>query len=195
MSKELQKNLDFCNRALELKTALESNFLVLGEYLYQIKEGCLYEPNWQSWQEFSWELKMSENSINKLMQIYKTLILGYGFTHQQILTAGGWSMVAEVLPMITSKKDALKWLTAASNLTRGDLRKEIKEAKTGLPMAACSHKNTFTMRVCRDCGEKHEVFDAAYQNTAQNIPNANTVKPGGMVVGGQRTIIKKNKNP
>lgn len=132
---------------------------MLGEELYNIKEKMLWEGVYGSWEEFTVELKMSNNTINKLMQIYKTLVLSYGLSNEQITTAGGWSVVADVLPMITSKKDALKWLNQAQSLTRADLRKEIKESKTGIVMTQCSHKNTYKIEVCKDCGERYQVFE------------------------------------
>lgn len=173
MKKELA-NFDYCNEAIDLKNKLEGSFLELGARLYQIKENSLYEPNWASWVEFTWELKMSDNTINKLIQIYKTLILGYGFNNQQILNAGGWTVVADVLPMITSKKDALRWLNLASTLTRTDLRKEIKEAKTGIDMGDCKHINTrrIMIEICNICGQKHEIFEGETGWNSQHNPYA-----------------------
>lgn len=156
MSKEL-KNLDYCNQTLKLKKDIEGSFVLLGEYLHVIKENQLYEPQWSSFDEFCFELKMSSNMVNKLMQIYKTFIVGYGFTQEQIASAGGWSVIAEVLPQIDSKKSAIKWLASCATLTRSDLRKELVEAKTGIPQMNCQHKETYVIKICRSCGEKQEI--------------------------------------
>lgn len=150
------KDLEYCKDALTLKTSLEEGFLRLGEYLLNIKEKSLYEPNWASWEEYSIELKMSQNSINKLIQIYQTLVLNHGIPEKKIVDAGGWSVIADLLPVIKSKEDAEEWLTKAKELTREDLRKELTEEKTGLPMKDCRHRNTYTIVVCRDCGIKME---------------------------------------
>ena len=155
MNKELQ-NLDYCNQTLKLKKDIEGSFVTLGEYLYEIKERQLYEPQWSSFEEFCFELKMSSNMVNKLMQIYKTFVLGYGFTQDQISNAGGWSVISEVLPVIDSKKSAIKWLASCATLTRSDLRKELTELKTGIPQMQCKHENTYLLRICRNCGERHE---------------------------------------
>lgn len=154
MSKTDLQNLDYCQKAINLKNSLETTYLELGEQLYQIKEKELFKANWETWEEFTWELRMTSNSINKLIQIYKTLVLGYGFTSQEIGAAGGWTLIADVLPMITSKDDAVVWLKNAETLTRADLRKTIKEKKTGVSMSECKHKNTYTIEICSDCGER-----------------------------------------
>lgn len=156
MKNEIQK-LDYCNKAIKLKNDLEGGFIALGEYLHNIKENSLWEASWGSWDEFTWELKMSQNMINKLVQIYRTFVLEYGMTQEQISTAGGWSVVADVLPMVTSKKEALHWLNKAQSLTRADLRKEMQEEKTGIIMSTCSHPETYTIEICKVCGDRKRV--------------------------------------
>lgn len=155
MTTETQ-NFKYCTGALTLKKSLEESYLTLGEYLYNIKEKELYMPQWPSWEVFSMELKMSSNAINKLIQIYSTFILQYKVPNEEVITAGGWSVIAELLPVIETKEDAVEWLDKAKELTREDLRTEIKEAKTGIPQSNCKHKNTYTIVVCRDCGLKIE---------------------------------------
>lgn len=153
MSKHALKNLGYCEKALQLKHDIEGHFLMLGEYLYNIKEHNLYDSQWGSFEEFVFDLKMSQNMANKLVQIYKTFILGYGFTTSEVIKAGGWSVLQEILPMIDSRKSAEKWLNAAATLTQADLRKEVKELKTGIPMKNCAHTDTYTVEICRGCGD------------------------------------------
>lgn len=161
MSNE-SKNLKYCENALDLKKSLEESYLKLGEYLYEIKDKEMYLPQWSSWEVFTMELKMSQNAINKMVQIYTKLVLEYSIAPADIITAGGWTVIAELLPVIDSKKDAVEWLEKAQELTREDLRTEVKEARTGVPQQHCKHKNTYTIVVCRDCGikiEDHEDHD------------------------------------
>lgn len=153
------KNLEYCNKALDIKGEIESSFLTLGEYLYNIKEHNLFFPQWDSFLEFCFELKISSNMVNKLIQIHKTLILGYGLTQNDVLQAGGWSAVQEVLPFISSKQDAIKWLKDAGTLTRSDLRKSITEMKTGVDMKNCKHKTFYIVKICNDCGERIRVYE------------------------------------
>lgn len=157
-----KNNLIYCNDALQLKTSLEQGFIRLGEYLYTIKNERLYEANWASWEEYSLELKMSQNSINKLIQIYARFILSYGIPEEKVVEAGGWSVIAELLPVIETAEQAEEWLDKAKELTREDLRKEITEKKSGIPMQSCKHLDTYTITVCRGCGikmEDHEDHD------------------------------------
>lgn len=152
----LDKNYQYCNDALSLKTTIEQSFIKLGEYLYNIREKELYKPSWTSWREFYTELKMSSNMADKLIQIYETFVVQYAIPEEKIVTAGGWSTIQEILPVIANKKDAEHWLETAAVLSRNDLRKEVKEVKTNLSEKNCKHKNTYTITVCRDCGIKME---------------------------------------
>lgn len=151
-----QKNLEFCNNAIALKKNLEKSFINLGQYLHEIKEKSLWEANWSSWDEYCLELKMSRNSINKLIQIYSTFVLDYNIGPEKIATAGGWTVVSELLPVIETREQAIEWIHKAQELTREDLRKEVTEAKSGVQQSACKHKNTYTIVVCRACGIRME---------------------------------------
>lgn len=157
-----EEKYKYCTDAIQLKNDLESGFILLGEQLSKIKNEGLWETAWTSWSEYVKELKMSENHVNKLIQIFEKLVLGLKVPKDQIANAGGWSIVSDLLPIIESKKDAEEWLEKAATLTREDLRSEMKEQKTGVLMHACKHKNIYTIVVCRDCGlkmEDHEDHD------------------------------------
>lgn len=151
-------NYEYCQNALKLKKNIEVEFLVLGEHLLSIRNKHLYQPHFSSWTEFLWEMKLSENVAKKLIQIYSVFIIQFGFKPEKIAEAGGWSVLQDILPMIKSKEDASKWLELAGAQTRSDLRKEIKESKTGIIMSSCKHKDTYVVEVCRDCGERHQLY-------------------------------------
>lgn len=157
MSSSALRRLGYCEKALELKKDIEENFLLLGEYLYNIKEHQMYTPQWSSFDEYIDELKMSTSNVNRLIQIHKTFVLDYGFSSQEIITAGGSSSLGDILPVITSRKTAEKWMTLSGTLTRKDLRNELIEAKTGVLQTSCGHKNTYTVEICRDCGERKQI--------------------------------------
>jgi hypothetical protein len=151
-------NLNFCHDTLELKGTIENSFLVLGERLLKIRTERLYEPQWQAFDEYVNEMKMSEASANKLISIYQKFILEYKIPSNLLTLAGGWAVVAEILPVVT--KDTVKdWLNKATVLSRQDLRKEVKEARTGIDMSKCEHKNFYTIRCCRDCGDRIAVHE------------------------------------
>lgn len=151
MKQEIQQH-DYCQKAISFKKDLEKGFLVLAEHLYEIKEKELWRASWASWLEFTWELKMSQNTIFKLLQIYKKLVLDYGLKMEFVVTAGGWSVVADLLPVMQDKKSAMKWLLKAQDLTRSDLRKELKEEQAGIPSGQCQHKIVKLVEICDGCG-------------------------------------------
>lgn len=150
------QNYKLCTDAIKLKNHIESDFMVLAESLYKIKTQELYKPSWSSWDEYREELKMSENSVNKLIQIHSKLVVEYKIDDQKIVSAGGPSVLADLLPILNNKEEAEDWLEKASVLTRKDLRDEITESKTGISMRDCKHINTITIVVCRDCHLKME---------------------------------------
>ena len=154
------KNLEYCKDALALCQELEGGFLELGKYLYNIRENALYEPQWASFGEFCMEMRnLSPASISKLINVYKRFELDYKIPQKQITDAGGWTLVADLLPVVSSRKEAMEWLDEAAVLTRSDLHKRILEKKSGVDMSKCLHKDQYTITVCRDCGERFREYD------------------------------------
>lgn len=157
MKNELD-NISYCNDALLLKDTIEVSFLSLGERLYNIRERKMYEGQWSSFSEYVMEFKnISEGTASKLINIYQKFVITYGIEPRQIAGAGGWSVIAETLPLVKSKDDAIHWLEQSTLLSRSDLRRTIQEAKTGVDMADCKHEDTYTIEVCRICGVRHTV--------------------------------------
>lgn len=156
---KLIQGFNYCSEAIVLKKHIEESFISLGEHLYKIKEEGLFSPQWSSWDEFLREMKLSLNTGNKLIQIYTTFVLEYGFSAEDLVSAGGWTVIAEVLPVVQGRDDAENWLMMCENLSREDLRKEVRESKTGVDMGSCKHKDTYVIKVCRTCGEREEVLE------------------------------------
>ena len=154
-----EKKLRYCQKAIELKQNIEISYLKLGEMLYNIKEGKLYEPNWSSFHEYCMEFKLPSSTVSKVLNIYRVFVLEYGFPEKEIIMVG-WTSLAETLPQIKNKEDAIRWFGTATTLSRQDLKKELVEAKTGVLMRNCKHRDTYTMRICRDCGDKWQDEDS-----------------------------------
>lgn len=151
-----KKRHEFCLEALDLKKNIECDFLELGMLLYKIKEERYYEAGWSSWEEYVMELKMSESSISRLIRIYQIFILRFKFAPAQLAPIG-WTNVAELLPQIketTPRNDVHGWLDEMADLSRSDLRRTITERKKGVSMDDCKHKDTYTIKICRDCGDR-----------------------------------------
>lgn len=156
-----QRNYAYCNEAIGLKTEGERMFLELGERLYKIRKDELFKPSWQSFYEYELEFKWSPGTANKLINIYKVFVLEAKISPAKLAAAGGWTSLAETLPVIKNAKDAEHWLGQATELTRKDLRTEVKEAKHGISEDdACKHPaaQTYYLRICSSCGHKEQFY-------------------------------------
>lgn len=138
---------------------IEETFLELGKRLMKIRDEELYKPQWDSFHEYVGEVKMSESSASKLISIYEKFILKYQIDPERVLNAGGWSTVAEVLPMVKNKDDAEHWLSLGETLSRKDLRSEIEEKKRGVQQHECKHRDTYDIRICKDCGARIRLYE------------------------------------
>lgn len=159
MNLEDRKNYEYCQKTLAFKDRIEKDFLALGKHLYNIRENRLYEPHWSSFHEFAMELKMSISSVSKLINIYRIYVLEYHYQPDELAKAGGWTVLAETLPHVTSQEAAGRVLTLAMELSRSDLKKELTEAKTGVQMISCPHEDSYAIRVCRTCGDRHQIYE------------------------------------
>lgn len=153
------QDLKYCNDTLQLKFTIESSFLSLGERLMKIRDERLFEPQWETFGTYVSELKMSEPSASKLINIYRRFVLEYNIEPQKLLNAGGWSVVAEILPVVKTKAEAVEWIDKMEVLTKEDIRKEILEKKTGITQQNCPHKDTYEIIVCRTCGERMRKYN------------------------------------
>lgn len=160
MSKSDEKNYQFCQSTIENMNRIESDFMARAADLYQIRALRMFLPSWDSFEEFCMELKgIKYKSVMKLIGIHEKFVLSYKISPARISKAGGWTTVAEVLPVVKDKKDAEKWLNLAENQSREHLRQTVKERKTGVDMTKCKHKNSYIIRVCPDCGSKERVYE------------------------------------
>ncbi len=157
-----KKRHEICNHAIELKNDIEFRFMELGGLLHEIRENNYFEAGWTSWEEYSMELKISQATISKLIRIYEVFVLKYEFSPAKIAEAGGWSVVAELLPDVietTEKAQVEGWLSEAKALPRTDLRRAITERRKGIDMEDCGHEDTYTIKICRRCGARWKLED------------------------------------
>jgi hypothetical protein len=162
-----QSNHDLCLLAIEQKKNLELEYLSLGATLHAIKERQAFESGWSSWEEYCMELKMSESSISKLLRIYEIFVLRYAIEQPKLAAAGGWSTLAELLPLVspqeTSRERVEELLEIVTTQTRSDARKTIKGAVDGSP-EDCNHADTYIIRICCDCPERWEIKPSWMEN-------------------------------
>jgi hypothetical protein len=151
---------NYCKETVELVQKIQGGFIDLAERLHKIKTERMWENGYSSWEEFCDEMKLSYSTIQKLIQIYDTFVLKYGVKTSRIASVGGWSILAEGLSIIKTKVDAEAFLTDASVLSLRDIRKNVTAQKKGLPASyVCKHANTYKIEICKDCGEKWEIYE------------------------------------
>lgn len=160
-SKTAKTNTEFCAATLELKNSIEVSFLELGKRLLNIRDERLFEPNWESFPSYLQEMKMTEATASRLINIYAKFVLEYELAPAKVAEAGGWATLSELLPVIKrgTKEEAVAWLNKASTLTKDDLRKEVKEAMSGIEMAKCKHEETLLFKRCVTCKDTWRVYE------------------------------------
>lgn len=150
--------LAYCQRTLSLKATIESAFLELGERLMKIRDEKLFVGQFETFELYCDEMKMSGAVVNKLINIYQKFILQYAMDESRLLEAGGWSQLAEILPYIKDRDDAEDLVDKAKVLSRKDLRDYLKERKTGVDQQKCKHGDTYDIRCCKTCGLKIKII-------------------------------------
>lgn len=165
MTKSLQttKALNFCEETAELKSQTEEAFLELGSRLNEIKTKQLFLGRWEDFDHYCREeLKMTQQTAYKLISIYETFIVQYKVPIDKLAKAGGWTMLATILPVVENKEDAHECVDQAIALqSKRELAQWVREKKTGVNPTNCKHKLTETYMVsrCLDCGEVHRVYE------------------------------------
>lgn len=151
-------SLNFCEETITKKHFLEVGWIELCGRLKEIRDNALYDGRWNSFEDFLQDPQMGldKSSASKMITIHEKFVLEYKMSPAKIANAGGWSKVAEIIPAVKDKESAEEWLNKSASLSKSDLRKEIQEDKTGIKMSECKHKNTYTVKICRDCGDKIE---------------------------------------
>lgn len=154
-----KKKHEYCKKTLEMEEGARMLYLLLGERLANIREERLYEPFWADWGTFCMEFKdLSPASISKIIKVYQLFVVKLGYSPEKLAKAGGWTKLYAISLHIKTKKDAEKWLALGESQSRQDLGKHLVEAKSGISMSDCKHKNTYVIRVCEDCGNREKVY-------------------------------------
>ncbi len=151
MKQEIAFN--YCTKTLDLKTKIESAFLELGERMMKIRDEELYKGQFETWDLFLEDMKMSQAMASKIINIYEKLIVQYAIPQERLLQAGGWSQLAECLGHIHSREDAEEIIQLSIDHSRKDLRDILTERKKGVAQDTCKHES-YEISVCRKCGIK-----------------------------------------
>ncbi len=153
-------SLNYCDETIVLKKQIEVTFLSLGERLLNIRDNRMFMPQWETFDLFLMDADISSGTASKLINIYQKFHVRFGFSVPELVGAGGWSKLAPLLPVCSTREEAEVWiLDKLPVLSRQDAEKEMKEAKTGILMAECNHQDSFIIKVCRTCGDKERVYE------------------------------------
>lgn len=144
---------EFLQMLIKLSQQLEFNYLEFGKQLKTCRDDEVYDPEYDTFPAFLQEIKLTQSKASKLINIYEKFVVEYGIPIEKLAQAGGWSVVAEILPVVTNKAKAKEWVEKAIKMRRKDLRKEVKEENTGVSMADCTHTDTYLIEVCRICSD------------------------------------------
>lgn len=123
-----EQNHAYCDDTLQLKASLELHFLEIGKRLMEIRDGQLYRPYWDTFEEYLMEMKLTAPTASKIITVYDKFVLQYKIPQKKLAAAGGWSMLYEIVPVSTSKQAATQWVEKAAEHPQYELRAEIREA-------------------------------------------------------------------
>ena len=124
-----QQNHDYCLETVQLKHSLELHFLEMGKRLMEIRDNKLYKPYWDDFIDYLMEAKIEKSRANRIINIYDKFVLQYKIEPKKLAAAGGWSVLSEVLPVVTDQESAEEWVSKASEHPQHELRAEIREAR------------------------------------------------------------------
>lgn len=149
-------SLNFCESTIQLVQNIEGAFIELGKRLLRIRDERLWESNWESYEEFLSEIKISPGKASKICSVYEKFVVEFEVDQEKLANVG-WSNLYSMLPAIKTKSDAKEWVDKGMVLRREDIEDEVREFKHG----KCEHKefDEITLRICRNCGKKIRVYE------------------------------------
>ena len=146
-------NHKYLQETVALKSEIETGFLNLAERLYKIRQERIWEGEYDNLEEFLTELDITQSTCSKLCSIYEHWVLK-GKISLEVLAGVSWTNLYSSIPRLESEshKDVLE---DAKLLTRQDIIEKGREIKH----PNCSHKTTYKLEICRDCGKSWKVYD------------------------------------
>lgn len=152
------KNVSYLHKTIQLREQLEGGFLLLAERLKKIRDERMFRDEYDSFEDFLREIRISPATASKLIGVYEKFVI-LGDIAPEDLIKQGWTNLSIFLPLITSKKNAREIYDKVAPLDRTDAMRVYEEMKRGVDMGTCPHGDTYALEICRDCGirmEKHE---------------------------------------
>lgn len=150
---------EFLQETLNLSVQTEVARMLLAGRLFKIKSENLWEgTSFGSFQEYCMHIvNVKQGAISKMMTAYKIFVNDYQLPIEDVSKIG-YTLLYSAKDIIKSKEDAENFIYDSEGLVRSDITRNIIEKKMKSNMAACEHKKVYYLKICEDCGEKHEVF-------------------------------------
>lgn len=152
---EIIKQDQFLRETIELRNQIEGEFLNLGARLFRIYHENLFVKEYDDFESFLLELKISKATASKLMTVYETFVLTHNISTKK-LTLVGWSSLYAAARFADTKEKAEDLVERAGLLTRSDLQRSLTEERGG---KNCVHTNAYVVTKCPDCGHQERVYE------------------------------------
>ena len=155
---EIEESEKIDNEIKFLKRNLEISYLELAKRLHEVEWNKLYlNLNYSNFFEYTLSTKIPWTTVERLIRIYRELVLKHKIESEKIIIAGGWSKVFSSLPIIvkkTKKEEVEEVLEKVSNMTTYEINVMLRKNKTK-NKEKCGCKKTFKIEyeICKECGE------------------------------------------
>lgn len=148
-----QQQHEFLEETREMAITTSFANILLAGRLYRIKEEKLWQAGYDSWDDYLMDLKVKPAKATKLMKVHKKFILDYGIKPEKAAEVG-YTVLYNAHNVIEDKEDAKEFVENAIKMTSTDTTRIIEERKAVNKIEDCEHKNTYTVRICKDCGDR-----------------------------------------
>lgn len=152
-----QEAFNYCQETIEMKTKLELGYMTVAQRLWNIKNNNLAEAQYGGWDSFLSEIGIDKGVAKQMMYVYKKFVIENRIDAQDVVDAGGYSVMYRVLPLVKDRQTALDAIETVKNLKTRELVIKHLADKKNEGKANCSHKNTYTLEICDDCGDRWKV--------------------------------------
>ena len=146
---------EFLRETIQLKVDTESAFLLLAARLYKIHTEKLWVGEYQDYEEFLLDAKLSKATASKLERVYEVFVLQHRIQAQKLAQVG-WSSLYAISSHADTKERATELVERASLLTRSDLEKSIKNEDG--KQEKCSH-NWIKIEFCTLCELRRRIYE------------------------------------
>lgn len=139
----------YIKQTLKLRDDIEGAFLKVAERLVKIHTEELWRGEYEGYEEFLTDMRISEPTANKMMQVWKVYVVEHKYPVAKLQRAG-WSNLYTAIPLLKNH-NVSDVVEKAMTLRRADIQSEVNEKEAG------DHKHKWTeykFRICEVCKVK-----------------------------------------